>query len=73
MPLQFFNDIANKTHNDRLATSDGIVKTICREEVCPKRISILGKRSVPKEQLKIAWYFNAGKGLEKPSPAGTAE
>jgi hypothetical protein len=28
--------------------------------------------SVPKEQLKIARHFNAGKGLEKSSPAGTA-
>jgi hypothetical protein len=30
-------------------------------------------RSVPKEQSKIARHFNAGKGLEKSSPAGTVE
>ena len=28
------------------------------------------RRSVPKEQLKRARHFNAGKGLEKSSPAG---
>jgi hypothetical protein len=33
----------------------------------------LSKRSVPKEQSKIARHFNAGKGLEKSSPAGTVE
>jgi hypothetical protein len=33
----------------------------------------LSRRAVPKEQLKIARHFNAGKGLEKSSPAGTAE
>jgi hypothetical protein len=32
----------------------------------------LSRLSVPKEQLKIARHFNAGKGLEKSSPAGTA-
>jgi len=45
----------------------------CPEEVERWRISILSRRSVPKEQLKIARHFNAGKGLEKSSPAGTAE
>jgi hypothetical protein len=33
----------------------------------------LSRRSVPKEQSEIAPHFNAGKGLEKSSPAGTAE
>jgi hypothetical protein len=33
----------------------------------------LSRRSVPKEQLKIGRHFNAGKGLEESSPAGTAE
>jgi hypothetical protein len=33
----------------------------------------LSRRSVPKEQSKIARHFNAGKGLEKSSPARTAE
>jgi hypothetical protein len=32
----------------------------------------LSRRSVPKEQSKIARHFNAGKGLGKSSPAGTA-
>jgi hypothetical protein len=34
---------------------------------------LLSRCSVPKEQSKIARHFNAGKGLEKSSPAGTAE
>src|ERR1035438_500836 len=33
----------------------------------------LSRCSVPKEQSKIARHFNAGKGLEKASPPGTAE
>jgi hypothetical protein len=33
----------------------------------------LSSRSVPKEPAKIARHFNAGKGLEKSSPAGMAE
>jgi hypothetical protein len=39
----------------------------------PGRNSILSRRSVPEEHLKIARHFNAGKGLEKSSPAGTVE
>ena len=30
MPLQFFDDVADKTHDDRLAPGGGIVKSICR-------------------------------------------
>jgi hypothetical protein len=33
----------------------------------------LSRRSVPKEQSKIARHFNAGNGLENSSPAGTVE
>jgi hypothetical protein len=32
MPLQFFDDVADKTHDDRLAAGGGIVKSICRQE-----------------------------------------
>jgi hypothetical protein len=30
MPLQFFDDVADKTHGDRLAVSARIAKSICR-------------------------------------------
>jgi hypothetical protein len=33
----------------------------------------LSRRSVPKEQSKIARHFNAGNGLENSSPAETVE
>ena len=53
--------------------STELVVQIAPSAFGPGASQFLSRRSVLKEQSKIARHFNAGKGLEKSSPAGTVE
>jgi hypothetical protein len=53
--------------------STELVVQIAPSAFDPGASQFLSRRSVLKEQSKIARHFNAGKGLENSSPAGTVE
>jgi hypothetical protein len=46
MPLQFFDDVANETHGDRLAANGKIAKSFCESHVCLRASQFLAGLNV---------------------------